>query len=108
MLSLRMDRPFSHNCCDNYDRIQGDCGGRVTAENEDNAMRSRIDKVTYASGPWPRKRLHPGVTLSSLRLPGLPKSLGSTYLYPSPALEQSTWDGLTVVTAGIVQTNVVC
>ena len=87
MLSLRMDRPFSRNCYDKYGRSQGDCGARVTAENEDNTMRSRIGKVTYASVPWPRKRWHPGVTLSSSRLP---KSLGSTYLYPSPALEQST------------------
>ena len=80
--------------------------GGVTAENEANAMSSRIDKVTYASGPWPRKRWHPGVTLSSLRLP--PKSLGSTYVYPSPALEQSTSNGLTVVAAEIVHVDVVC
>ena len=65
MLSLRMDRPFSRNCCDKYGRSQGDCGGRVTAENEDKAMSSRIDKVTYENGPLPRKKSHPGFTLSS-------------------------------------------
>ena len=84
---------------------EGDCGWRVAAGNDDNAMGSRIDKETYASGPRPRKRSHPGVTLSSLRLS---ENLGSMYVYPSPALEQSTSNGLTVVAAEIVHVDVVC
>ena len=105
MLSFRTGRPFLRNCWDMYGRSQGDYGGRATVENEDKAMSSRIDKVTYASDPWPRKRWHPGVTLRSLRLP---KSLGSTYLYPSPAFEQSTSNGLAVVAAETVHIDVVC
>ena len=71
-------------------------------------MSSHMDIETHASAPWPRKRWHPGFKLSSLRLP---KSLGSMYLYPSPALEQSTLvvaNGLTVVAAEIVHINAVC
>ena len=103
MLSLRMDRPFSRNCCDTEVRAIVVGGRRLKMRKT--AMSARIDKVTYASDPWPRKRWHPGVTLISLRLP---KSLGSTYLYPSPAFEQSTSDGLTVVAAEIVHIGVVC
>ena len=83
--------------------------GWVTAENDDKEMNSQIDKGTYASAPLPpRKKKHPGFTLSSLRLA---KSLGSMYLNPSPALEQSTLvvpNGLTVVVADIVHINTVC
>ena len=80
----------------------------MTAENEDKAMSSHIGKVTYANGPLPRKKSHPGFTLSSLRLS---KNLGSMYVYPSPAFEQSTLvvaNGLAVVPAEIVHINVVC